>query len=808
MIGAILRLRQTLRGLLRAPGFTLVALLTLALGIGATTAIYSLVYAVTEKALPYREPERLVAVFETSLQVAGARTRLSAPNFVDWQAGARTLGGLAAGTAHATTLTGLGEPERLQGEAVTWNHAPVWGLVPIQGRSFLPEEDQPGGPAVCLLSRGLWERRFGGDPSLVGRSLVLDGVATLVVGILPDSHNRRVGYWVPLRLQPAQTDRHFKQLDVVGRLREGHTVQEAAVEFKALSAHTARRYPELAEGWSTRVMPLRDAISEKARPTLRLLGWAVAAVLLLTCTNLANLLLARGVGQRQAHAVRLALGATPLRVARAALGQSLGLALAGGLLGVLLGHWGVKAFLALGETGLPRTAEVGLHPAVLGFGLGLSLLTGLAFGLLPALQAARQSPTEVLREGGGGKATSLRGLQTRSVLVVVQMALALVLLGATGLVLRSVQRLQTVDPGFRTQRLLTFQLPLSPRNYPDLAARSTFQAALLERLGALSGVVSVSTTNVVPLSGPGGRYTWHAEGRPLPRVGDVELAHVRFVGPGYFATLGIPVLQGRDVAATDGAMGSPVVFLSETMARRLWPGQDPLGRRLCLGVPLELSGEIPWMTVAGVVGDVRQTSLDEAPGMAFYVPSAQDGAGRGRTLAAVLRTEGPPGALAGLVRGAVRELDPSLPLVKLADMEGLVQGSLAERRVVLRLLGAFSLLALALTAVGVYGLLGYNVAQRTRELGIRAALGAGREDLMRLVLRHALTLALTGLGLGILLSLASDSLVRGLVVEAPERDLVTLLVVALGLLLLALLAALLPALRASRIAPSVALRAE
>lgn len=800
-------LRQTLRGLGRTPGFTLMALLTLALGIGATTAVYSLVYGVTMKGLPYPHADRLLCLYETSPQAEGRNVPVSAPNFVDWRARTRTLSALSARQSHATTLTGLGDPERLTGEAVTSNHFDVMGQKPLLGRTFRPEEDVPGAGPVCLLSRPFWQSRFGGDPAIVGRSVILNGVATDVLGVLPEDHRKDIAYWVPLRLQPEATDRHFKQLSVFGRLRTEATLQGAQSEFRDIAAQLAREYPELSGGWTTRVMPIQESLVAKARPMLRLLAWAVGFVLLLTCTNLANLQLARSAGRAQDHALRLAVGATPLRVARTLLLESALLGVVGGLLGLFLAAWGIRAFVALNPANLPRVEEIGLHPPVLLFAFGISLLAGLAFGILPAWQAGRQAVASVLREGGAGKATSLRGLRMRSALVVVQVGLALVLMTGAGLLMRSLSALLGTQPGFRPDRLLTVQLPLPGKTYPDPMARGAFQTALLDRLRALPGVEAVTTNNVPPLTGPGARFTYHVKGRALPRLGDVVISQFRLVGPGYFQTMGIPVLQGRDVASTDDAQGAPVVFINQSMARHLWGNESPLGKQLCLGVPLGEENP-PWWTVAGVVGDVRQTSLEEEPGLEFYHPWAQDSRNLGKALTVVVRGTGDPATLVPSIREAVKALDPTLPLTKVRTLAASMEAGRSDRTVTLGLVGLFAGLALVLTGVGVYGVMNHSVTQRERELGIRVALGAGKRDLLRLVLVQALNLSLVGLGLGAAASLLSGRLLSGLLFEVAALDPFTLLSVGLLVLALTLLAALIPALRAARVDPAVALRSE
>ncbi len=797
--------RQTLRGLARTPGFTLVALLTLALGIGATTAVYSLVYGVMLKGLPFPEAERLLCIYETSPQVEGRNVPVSAPNFADWRDRARTLTALSARQGHAVTLTGLGDPERLGGEAVTWNHFEVLGLKPLLGRTFRVEEDVVGSAPVCLLSRPFWQRRFGGDPSILGRTLDFNGTPTLVLGVVPEDHRKELAYWVPLRLQPQATDRHFKQLEVMGRLRPGATLAQAQSEFRAIAGQLAVQYPELSGGWTTQVVPLPEALVAKARPILNLLGWAVGLVLLLTCTNLANLQLARSADRAQDHALCLAVGATPFRVARRLLLESGLLGVAGGLLGLAFAAYGIRAFVALNPANLPRVDAIGLEFPVVAFAFGVSLLVGLAFGTLPAWQAGRQSVATVLREGGAGKATGLRGMRLRSTLVVVQVGLALVLMTGAGLLLRSLHQLLQVDPGFRPERLLTLQLPLPLKAYPDATSRATFQTTLLDRLRAQPGVEAVTTSNVPPLTGPGARFTYHVRGRALPQLADVVIAHFRLVGPRYFESMGIPVLQGRDVASTDDGSGEPVVFINQSMARRLWPSENPLGRQLCLGVPLGGEGAV-WWTVAGVVGDVRQTSLEEAPGLEFYHPLAQDSHNLARSLGVVLRSSGSPLSLVPGIREAVRTLDPTLPLTKVRPMATSMALGRADRTVTLGLVGLFAVLALALTGVGVYGVMNHSVTQRERELGIRVALGLDRQGLLRLVLGQTLNLTLIGLGLGLGMSLVSGRVLRGLLYGVAALDPLTLGLVGLLVVALMLVAALRPALRAARVQPSKALR--
>jgi len=804
-------IRFGVRTLVRSPATSVVALLTLALGIGANTALFSVVNGVLLKPLPYPQPDRLVLVMESDPVRGFPRYPVAPPNFDDWRRQSEVFEAMAAIRERRFNLTGGERPETLAGASVTPEFLRVMGIRPVLGRGFLAEEGRPGGPKVAVLSHGLWRRRFGSDPGILSRQVQIDGESTTVIGVLPPRFDlpSKSEIWLPLvwDFKPETRGGHF--LIALGRLKPGVSLERARTEMAALAARLERQYPETNTGWTTIVLPLHGILVEEVRPALLLLLGAVAFVLLIACANVANLLLTRLASREREIAVRTALGAGRARLVRQMVTESLVLFGIGGALGLLLAVWSTQVLVALYGKDLPRQEEIGLDGRVLLFTLALSLGTGLLFGLAPALSANRGRLFGALKEGGRAVAGGARGRLVRRLLVVGEVAVALILLVGAGLLLRSFSRLRTVDPGFRPEGVLTAEIALPAKKFSDDERRIVFTRELLERLRAIPGVESADTVLPLPLSGYDYLRAYVVQGRPEPPPGQETTANVRLVTPGFFQTLGIRVLQGRVFTPQDGPASVPVILVNKTMADRTWPGESPLGRRLTLGGSGPRSEWI-WNEVVGVVADIHHQTLDQEAGAEIYVPQLQNPVGG--PLSILLKTSGEPGRLAGAVREAVRSIDADLPVERVRTLESLVAESLAGSRFQAVLLGIFAGAALFLAAIGVYGVISDAVTHRTHEIGIRMALGARRPDVVRLVVRQGMALVLAGVGLGLAVAVlllwelsdrAGVYLYRG-----RALDPVTLGTVPLVLLAVALVANWLPARRATRVEPSVALRSE
>jgi predicted permease len=797
--------RYALRQLRRSPGFALVAVLTLALGIGANTAIFSVVNGVLLRPLPFREPDRLVRVFSLD---EGKRAAVSPLDFADWRDQARSFEGLAAVNALTLNLTGGGEPERLEGASVSAALFSVLGVRPIAGRTFAPSEDAPGAPRLVLLGEPLWRRRFGADPGLVGRTVLLDGEVYTVVGIVPAASAYPAGaeVWTPLDLSQEARSRGARYLRVIGRLAPGTAASAAGAEMAAIARRLEEQDPDHNTGFGAAVVPLHQQIVGEVRTPLLVLLGAVGFVLLIACANVANLLLARAIGREGELAVRAALGAGRGRIVRQLLTESLLLALLGSAAGVALAAAAMRAFVAAVPDDLPRVAEVGIDGTVLLATAGAALATGLLFGLAPALQASTPILVGTLKQGGRGASGHAGRRRASDALVVAEVALAVVLLAGAGLLTRSFTRLLEVDPGFRPERVTTFTVTLPPAKYGKDAQLQAFAAALVERLARLPGAQSAAVVSGLPLSDAGFSLSFTVDGRPAPDPGAEPSAQVRVATPAYFATMGIPLVRGRAFTERDRDGSPQVVVINREAARRFFPGEDPLGRRVQLGWTrdsVRMGGEI-----VGVVGDVRQFGLDAAPVPEIYAPYDQFPLDE---LSAVVRStadEQDQAAVLAAVWGAVGELDRDLPVYALRTLEELVSESVARPRFYMLLLGAFAAVALLLSAVGIYGVMSYAVRQRTREIGIRVALGATGGRVLRMVLGQGLTLALAGAILGLLAALWVTRLMASLLYGVSPTDPPALAAGAVVLVAVAALACYLPARRAARADPLTAIRAD
>jgi putative ABC transport system permease protein len=812
-------LAQAVRSLRRRPTFAALAVTTLALGIGATSAIFSVVNGVLLRPLPYERPDELMLVHTRLDGVPGYE--LSPPEYWDLRERTRSfdrLGGFSNGTL---TLTGSGTPERFNAGYVTADALQLLGVAPALGRSFAPEEDLPGRPPVVLLSHGLWRRRFGADPKIVGRTLILDDVPTTVIGVMPPGFQLPTHYvgagmeaWTLLQLDPAidRSDRGWHWISVVGRLRPGTDRASAEREVATLMSGMIQEYPnEYDDAFTASLTPPAEELVGDIRPVLLVLLGAVVLLLFIAASNVASLFLARAEERHREIAVRAALGARAGRIVRQLLTESATVAVIGGAAGLVLAAYGTRALVAAAPATLPRLDAIALDVPVLLFTAVVSILTGLLFGVAPAWYAARPDLSRVLTEGGRGGSAGARRQRFRRGLVVTQMALALVLVAAAGLLIRSFERMRGVDPGFEPTGLLTGQIELSPVRHESNEAIRSFFERLVSRVEAIPGVRSAAVVKALPMTQLElGDWSFLREGRYSlpPKQEDWNLSYWQAVGPGYFETMRMPVLQGRGIEPGDRLGAPAVAVVNRTLARRAWPEGNPIGQRLLMGGG---ATDSVWRTVVGIVGDVRHRGLDAEPRPEIYLPHAQFPAGTGtplRTMRVVLRTEGNPAALAAPLRAALAELDPDIPLTQVQTMEEALGAWAAERRLTMLVVAGFALLALTLGAVGVYGVMAHLVSQRTREIGIRIALGAVPREILGLVLSQGVRLALLGIGIGLLGAVATTRLLTRLLFEVPPTDTATFVGTAGVLALVAIVASLVPAVRAVRTDPVDALRSE
>lgn len=792
-------------------GFTIVAVLTLAIGIGANTAIFSVVNAVLLRPLQYPNAERIVAIQE--LNEKGSRVQVTAANFLDWRAQNTSFEDLAAILARTANLTVGDTAERVNLAMTSTNFFHVFGLQPQLGRFFLPEEEIAGHNPVAVLGYGLWQREFGGDPSVVGKSIMLDGQAYTVVGIAPAAfqYPDRTEVWIPPFQQvptlssqmDIQRARGFGFLSAVALLKPGVSVKQAHDEMTAITARLRQQYPETNNKRFDRVVSLQTHLVGEISTALLLLLGAVALLLLIACTNVANLLLARAAARQKEIAVRLALGAARLRLVQQLLVESVMLGLAGGIVGLLLGWWGVDLMRRLLPVDFPRAQDISVDLRVLAFTLLVSLITGLVFGLAPALQSTNLDINESLKESARGSAGGVRRNRMRSLLIISEVALSLVLLIGAGLLFRSFLRLQAVELGFRPQSVLTFRLTPSGANFRQDPQYSAFYSQVAERIETLPGVESVGVINTLPLS-KGPTTAFSIEGRPLLTKDKWPSVNYRSVSPDYFRAVNVPLLKGRALEAHDNDSSPLVVIVNQSLVRRDFEGEDPIGKRINLG-GTGSDGQPIWFEIVGVVADVRSLELNSEPTPEIYTSYLQDPfAG----MSYVVRSQVEPKSLIPAVREAVRQVDKAQPVAEIKEMGQIVSEAAAQPRFNSLLLGIFASMALLLAAAGIYGVMSYAVTQRTHEIGVRVALGAQRRDVLRLIIGQCLRLTLIGLALGLVCAFAMTRGMVTLLYGVKPSDPWTFISGALLFIVVALLACYVPARRATKVDPLIALRYE
>jgi len=801
--------RFAIRILVRKPGFTVVAVVIMALGIGANTAIFTLVRAVLLNPLPFHEPARLMMVWEDASFIGFPRNTPSPANYADWKAQNEVFEDMAALDNRSFNLTGDGEPEKVSAYGVSAEFFPLLGVKPALGRVFLPEEDNPAASKVAVISYKLWQNRYGGEPNIVGRDILLTGTKHAVVGVMPagfqflESH---IGIWVPLALpkeEMARRDDHY--LQVIARTKPGVTLNQAQANIKTIMAGIAHDHPDEASELGAYVVPLSQELAGETRRPLILLLVAVGFVLLIACANLANLLLSRAMGRSKEIAVRTALGARRSQLVRQLLTESIVLSSAGGLAGIVVALWSFAFLRQLIPPALTLVAELRIDPAVLAFTFGLSVLTGVLFGLVPAIQASRTDLNEALKQGGGRTTLSAGNRRLQSAMVIGEVALAMVLLVGAGLLIQTFTRLRGQYSGMRAENVLTLRTILPEKKYEDPSRRAAFYEQVLERAAALPGVVAAGYTTSVPLEWKGGTNGVTIEGRPA-EPGVIYDANHRQISADYFKAIGIALREGREFNDSDNADSMPVAIINETMARGYWPNESALGKRFKHG---RAASTRPWMTIVGIVADVRQMGVDVPVKAEMYMPFRQAGSQywyAPRDL--VIRTLGNPTSLAAAVTAKVREVDPDQPVSNIRTMEQVLGDEIQQRRTGTTLLGVFAALAVMLAALGIYGVLSYLVTQRTPEFGVRMALGARSGDILRLVLKRGMSLALAGVAIGLAASFALTRLMQSLLFEVSSSDPATFAALALVLSGVAFAACYIPARRATRVDPMVALRYE
>ena len=802
-------IRYGVRGLLKHPGFTAIVVITLALGIGASTTIFSVVDSVLLRRLPYRNAERIVAIQEVSPE--GKRIQTTSGNFLDWRAQNTVFEHLAAIRQSPVNLALADQAERVDLAQINANFFDVFGITPQYGRVFIPQDEQAGHQPVAIVSDSLWQRRFGSDPSLVGKPITLDGSNYTVVGIAPPGfqYPDKTEVWLPPlqrvpELFPGQDlqNRRMGYLTAVALLKPGVSVQQAASEMETITGRLRQQYPDTNNRRFNRVVSMHEHLVGETNKLLWLLLGAVTFVLLIACANVANLLLASGAARHKEMAIRTALGASRWRVMRQLFTESTILALTGGAVGLLIAYWGLTAITKLLPGDFPRLNEIQLDLRVLGFTFAASVLTGILFGLAPALQMSRSDVQESIRESGRGLAGSLRKSRFRQALIIGEVALSVVLLAGAGLLFRSFMHLQSVDTGFVSQQVLTARISVAGANYTEHPQFVKFYDQVLQKVTALPGVLDAGFINTLPLD-KGPTSAFRVEGRPVTTPDKWPGANYRVVTPNYFRAMSIPIVQGRGYTDRDNDDAPNVIIINQEIADSVFPGENPVGKRITFGSTD--NGQPRWFEIVGVVANVRSLELREEPDSELYFSAYQDMWPR---MSLVVRSSVEPASLGASVRNVVNEIDKTIPVSQVQTMEHVVSKSITQPRFNLFLLGLFSTVALLLSAAGIYGVTAYTVTQRTHELGIRLALGAQVGDVLKMILGQGMAVIGVGLVLGLMAAFALMRLLRSLLFGVGEKDPVTFVVITVLLFVVALLACYIPARRATKVDPLEALRAE
>jgi len=803
-------LRQGVRALLKQPAFTLVAVLTLALGIGANTAIFSVVNAVLLHSLPYRDADRLMTVWENNRRVGRDQNVINLGNFFDWKEQNRVFEDMATFFDRAANLTSGGEPEEIPSQIASANLFSVLGVNPVLGRGFTADDGKPGAPRVVALSYGLWQRRFGGDPSVIGRKIILNNTETTVVGVMPADFTWHVRngsmtrkpaqMWAPWQMDESLRQRQGRYAMAVARLKPGVTIEQAQAEMNALGARLEQQF-DFNKNWGVNAVPLRKQFTGEIRTPLLFLTGAVGFVLLIACANVANLLLGRAAARQKEVAVRAALGASRLRIIGQLLSESLLLAGLGGLVGLVLAWWGTDLLVSLSPPELLNLPQVKISAPVLGFTLAVSMLTGVIFGLVPAFEATRLNLTESLKEGGKNVGGNTRSRRLRSALVVAEVVLAIVPLVCAGLLIRSFARLQAVDPGFNAENLLTMRVGLPGRKYDADRKVIDFFRSAISQMQSLPGVESVGATSFLPFAAPHSGTLVEIEGRPKLPPGQGLGTGVIVTDANYFRTMQIPLKRGRLFTDQEAAEMRHVVVINEAFARKNFPGEDPLGKR----VVIYMKDDNQPCEIIGIVGDSKHMNLDAKIEPMSYWPHPELAYS---SMTFVIRTKGDAAAITSGARNIIRAMDPEQPVADVFTMESLIGKSVARARFNTLLLTILSLIALLLAGVGIYSVMAYSVTQRTHEIGVRMALGARAGHVLRMVIARGMALVFVGLAIGTGLSLAVTRLMKTFLYDVSTTDALTFAGVPVLLALIALLACYLPARRAAKVDPMVALRYE
>jgi putative ABC transport system permease protein len=799
-------LRYGIRALVKRPGFALIAVMTLALGIGSSTAIFTVVDAAILRGLPYRSPDRLYHLWETTPQKEYAQREFSYPDYQDYLQNRAC--DLAAYTGGGGILNWNGETERVFGPGVTANFFSLLGVDALKGHTFVAGDDKPEGPQVVVLGYALWQRRFGGNEAILGQQLNISGVYYTVIGVLPQSFQFALmpaDLWLPYQPTPAQLTRRFMHgTNLIARLKPGVSASLAQAELSVITSRIAQENQESHAGTGLKLVPLQEQVVGQVEPILMVLLAAVGFVLLIACANVASLLLTRSLARQKEVGIRAALGASRWRVVRQLLTESVLISLAGGAVGLLIAYWGTEGLVAMLPpsqiSALPFLQNLHVDARMLGFSFGLSVLTGIVFGLVPALQSCRINLNGILKEGGRSTAASA-GQRLRSSLVISEIALAVVLLVGAGLLMKSLLRLLKTDPGFNPQNVLSMTVVLPGDKYSDANSQISFHDQLRDRVNVLPGITGTGTVNILPLQ-PGNTTRVNVEGDPIPPPGQELEANIRTVSESYFQAMGVPLISGRAFDAHDSANAPQVVIIGKAMADRSFAGRDPIGRRLKYA-----GAEAPPLSIVGVVGDVRITGLDDEIKPVIYYPFRQNSSVFANL---VIRTSADPNALAGPVRNQIRNLEPKAAVFNVQAMPELIAATPAAfmRRFPATLIGVFAGIALLLSSIGIYGVVSYSVSQQTHNIGVRMALGARAADILRMILKQGLILALAGTTLGVVAALGLMRLLQSLLFGAQVTDWSIFAIVVGTIFMVALLASYVPAHRAARVDPLVALRYE